>query len=219
MPPPAETSHFTGHTDALGGCAVSPDGTWIVSGSVDRTLRIWAAATGTERATLTGHTNGVFYCAVSPDGTWIASTSWDGHSQDLGRRQRQRTSHPHRPTPTRLQVARWARTAPGSSARATTAPRGSGTPPSAENEHPDRPHRSGVGLCGEPGRHLDRLRQSRPHPEDLGCDHRQRTSQPDRPHRPGCRLRGGPDGTWIVSGSADRTLRIWDAATAEDEPP
>ena len=39
------------------GCAVSPDGTWIVSASADHTLKIWDAATGAERATLSGHTS------------------------------------------------------------------------------------------------------------------------------------------------------------------
>ena len=54
---------------------MSPDGTWIVSASDDRTLKIWDAATGAERATLTGHTSLVWGCAVSPDGTWIVSAS------------------------------------------------------------------------------------------------------------------------------------------------
>ena len=54
---------LTGHTDAVKACAVSPDGTWIVSASMDRTLKIWDAASGTERATLTGHTGlGVGLC-------------------------------------------------------------------------------------------------------------------------------------------------------------
>ena len=61
----------------MNGCAVSPDGTWIVSASYDNTLKIWDAATGAERATLTGHTGSVNGCAVSPDGTWIVSASDD----------------------------------------------------------------------------------------------------------------------------------------------
>ena len=81
----------------MNGCAVSPDGTWIVSASDDHTLKIWDAATGAERATLTGHTSGVKGCAVSPDGTWIVSASQRRHPQDLGCRHRRRTGHPHRP--------------------------------------------------------------------------------------------------------------------------
>ena len=52
----AERATLTGHTSDVTACAVSPDGTWIVSASTDDTLKIWDAATGAERATLTGHT-------------------------------------------------------------------------------------------------------------------------------------------------------------------
>jgi WD domain, G-beta repeat len=68
---------LTGHTGSVSGCAVSPDGTWLVSASADRTLKIWDVATGTEPATLAGHTGVVNGCAVSPDGSWIVSASWD----------------------------------------------------------------------------------------------------------------------------------------------
>ena len=58
-------------------CAISPDGTWIVSGSEDRnedkTLKIWNMASGQELHTLTGHTGWPRSCAVSPDGSWIVS--------------------------------------------------------------------------------------------------------------------------------------------------
>jgi len=73
----AERRTLTGHTDSVRGCAVCPDGSWIVSASSDDTLRIWDAASGAERATLTGHTGSVTGCAVSPDGTWIVSASAD----------------------------------------------------------------------------------------------------------------------------------------------
>jgi WD40 repeat protein len=72
-----ELRTFVGHTSEVNGCAISPDGTWIVSASSDKTLRVWDAATGKERQTLTGHNYEVTGCAVSPDGAWIISVSHD----------------------------------------------------------------------------------------------------------------------------------------------
>ncbi|GHO77046.1 hypothetical protein KSD_48170 [Ktedonobacter sp. SOSP1-85] len=66
-----------GHTSFVKGCAISPDGTWIVSASDDGTLKVWDAVTGAERYTLYGHTGPVNECAISPDGTWIVSASDD----------------------------------------------------------------------------------------------------------------------------------------------
>jgi WD40 repeat protein len=37
-----------GHTRAVYSVAISPDGKWIVSGSQDRLVKIWNAATGAE---------------------------------------------------------------------------------------------------------------------------------------------------------------------------
>lgn len=37
---------LSGHTGHVNACAVSPDGTWIVSSSEDKTLRIWDVASG-----------------------------------------------------------------------------------------------------------------------------------------------------------------------------
>ncbi|KAF8573689.1 WD40 repeat-like protein [Ramaria rubella] len=60
--------------------AFSPDGTHIVSGSTDKTLRLWDAASGVHLNTLTGHTGHtgqVQSVAFSPDGTHIVSGSDD----------------------------------------------------------------------------------------------------------------------------------------------
>ena len=66
-----------GHTAFVWGCAVSPDGSFIVSASNDNTLKVWDARTWEERATLEGHTDEVSGCAVSPDGSFIVSASRD----------------------------------------------------------------------------------------------------------------------------------------------
>jgi len=75
--PKPRVSVLKGHADYVGGCAVAPDGTRIVSASADKTLRIWDVATGDTRRTLQGHTEAVYGCAVAPDGTWIVSASRD----------------------------------------------------------------------------------------------------------------------------------------------
>ena len=53
------------NTSLVNGCAVSPDGSYIVSASSDRTLKVWDALTGTERLTFSGHTDSVNGCAVT----------------------------------------------------------------------------------------------------------------------------------------------------------
>jgi WD40 repeat protein len=67
--------------------AFSPDETRIVSGSLDETVRVWDADSGTVLQTLKGHTSPVLSVAFSPDGTRIVSGSndqtvrvWDAES-------------------------------------------------------------------------------------------------------------------------------------------
>ena len=55
----------------------SPDGTRIVTGSDDKTAKVWDARTGTPLLDLKGHTGGVTSVSFSPDGTRIVTGSED----------------------------------------------------------------------------------------------------------------------------------------------
>jgi hypothetical protein len=55
----------------------SPDGGRIASGSIDKTVRVWDAASGRELACLRGHEDCVLSVSFSPDGRRIASGSND----------------------------------------------------------------------------------------------------------------------------------------------
>ena len=85
LPHPALQRALTGHTGLnvrpltgrVTAVAIAPDGTWLATGSDDRTVRIWDPATGRQRATLTGHTGPVTAVAIAPDGTWLATGSDD----------------------------------------------------------------------------------------------------------------------------------------------
>jgi WD40 repeat protein len=68
---------LTGHHDWVTSVAVTPDGRYIVSGSLDETVRVWERATGKEVQKLTGHQDGVWSVAVTPDGRYIVSGSLD----------------------------------------------------------------------------------------------------------------------------------------------
>ncbi len=74
---PGIVSHSRGTRGAVYGVAFSPDGKRIVSGSGDRTLRLWDAQTGQELFPLKGHTDRVSSVAFSPDGKRIVSGSGD----------------------------------------------------------------------------------------------------------------------------------------------
>ncbi len=66
-----------GHSDEVTAMAISPDGKRIVSGSDDKTIKIWDSASGDELMTLRGHDDWISSVAFSPDGKRIISGSGD----------------------------------------------------------------------------------------------------------------------------------------------
>ncbi len=68
---------FLGHTDGVNSVAFSANGKRIVSGSSDKTVKVWDADKGQEVFTLMGHTDKVRSVAYSADGKRIVSGSVD----------------------------------------------------------------------------------------------------------------------------------------------
>jgi WD40 repeat protein/TPR repeat protein len=72
----AQLAVLSGHGGNIRSATYSPDGTRIVTASLDKTARIWDARTGAQLAVLSGH--GSFnYSAYSPDGTRIVTALGD----------------------------------------------------------------------------------------------------------------------------------------------
>ncbi|KIM74897.1 hypothetical protein PILCRDRAFT_79623, partial [Piloderma croceum F 1598] len=67
-----------GHKNTISSVTFSPDGKWIVSGSWDKSIRVWDAETGEMvSGPFEGHTDEVLSVAFSPDGKRIVSGSKD----------------------------------------------------------------------------------------------------------------------------------------------
>ena len=75
---PPTLQQLKGHDDNVVSVAFSPDGSKVVSGSSDETIRVWDASTGAEMLPpLRGHDYSVQSVAFSPDGSKIVSGSDD----------------------------------------------------------------------------------------------------------------------------------------------
>jgi WD40 repeat protein len=68
---------LSGHSDYVNTVAITPDGKTVISGSDDKTIKIWDLETGTENFTLQGHSDLVNAIALTPDGKTVISGSND----------------------------------------------------------------------------------------------------------------------------------------------
>ncbi|MFN6440359.1 MAG: protein kinase domain-containing protein [Nostoc sp. DedSLP01] len=74
----ALTNSLNGHTDWVSSLAISSDGQTLVSGSGDRSIKIWNLQTTGLKTTLSLHTDAVTSVAISPDNKTLVSASKDG---------------------------------------------------------------------------------------------------------------------------------------------
>ena len=65
---PLRSKTLRGHDRDIFAVAVTPDGQRQVSGSYDKTLKVWNLASGREEKTLRGHSDAVDNVAITPDG-------------------------------------------------------------------------------------------------------------------------------------------------------
>ena len=68
---------FEGHSYSVNSVAFSPDGQSILSGSKDKTIKLWDKGSGKMLKSFEGHSNSVNSVAFSPDGQSILSGSSD----------------------------------------------------------------------------------------------------------------------------------------------
>ena len=73
----SQSAVLSGHTHGVDCVVFSSDGTSLVSGSVDKTVKLWDIQTGGVAKTFFGHTSWVWCVSISVDCTTIASGSFD----------------------------------------------------------------------------------------------------------------------------------------------
>ena len=66
-----------GHTGPINAIAVTPDGRRLITGSEDKTAKLWDIKTDRRLEVFKGHTGSVNAVAVTPDGTKLITASFD----------------------------------------------------------------------------------------------------------------------------------------------
>jgi WD40 repeat protein/DNA-binding SARP family transcriptional activator len=210
---------LTGHTDHVEAVHFSPDGQWLVSSSRDQTVRLWHVERGQLHHTLNGHTDRVLACVFSPDGRQVASCGLDRTVRlwDVATGHAVHTLQGHTNGVPSLQFSRDGRWLisgsydhtlrfwdPQTGALLATLATWNTTVLSIAL-HPS------LGLLALGGNdHQTRL-------WELGNAPGEGQLRPVlHGHTNGVgSLQFSPDGQWLVSASADETIRLWEMATGE----
>src|SRR5206468_208834 len=78
---PSEPLVLGGHTAYISTLAFSPDGRWVVTGSDDKTVRLWDLTAQTPRVdpiVFREHEDAIRYVFISAETHWLITTSYDG---------------------------------------------------------------------------------------------------------------------------------------------
>ena len=228
------TLTLRGHEGSASSVAFSPDGTRIVSGSYDKTVKIWDAATGENTLTLRGHERAVYSVAFSPDGTRVVSGSMDNTIKvwNAATRENMRTLHGHEGSVSSVAFSPDGMRIVSGSADNTVRVWDATT---GEDVFTLRVHAVRSVAFSPDGTRIvsggwDRDRDSTVKVWDAATGENTLTLRgheglvwPVAFSLDGTRIRVvfspvafSPDGTRIVSGSWNRTVKVWDAATGEN---
>jgi len=195
---------------------LSADGQWALSGSWDKTLKLWEVATGRYVRIFEGHTDAVTAVCLSLDGRWALSGSWDDTLKlwDVATGQCVRTFEGHAGYVSSVCLSadgQWAIS--GSCLGKTLKFWEVATGRCVRTIKGDSGHVNSVCLSADGRWALSGSRGKTLKLWEVTTGHCMRTFEGHTDAVIAVCL--GSDGRWALSGSVDKTLRLWDVATGQ----